>query len=82
MGIGHVAVGLGLKSADRRINAGLLIFAAFLADFLLGWFVWAGRESYQYPPDYASLHYMQFTFPWSHGLVPLLVWGTALGMAV
>jgi len=35
--------------------------------------VWAGRESYQYPPDYASVHYTLFTFPWSHGLVPLLV---------
>jgi hypothetical protein len=36
MGIGHVAVGLGLKYADRRINAGWLIFAASLPDFLLG----------------------------------------------
>lgn len=73
MGIGHVAVGLGLKTADRRLNAGLLVFAAFLADFLLGWFVLAGWESYQYPADYDSVHYLLFTFPWSHGLVPLAV---------
>ena len=82
MGIGHVAVGLGLKAADRRLNAGILIFGAFLADFLLGWFVLAGWESYQYPPDFASRHYMLFTFPWSHGLVPDLVWAVALGSLV
>jgi len=28
MGIGHVAVGLGLKRVDRGINVGWLIFAA------------------------------------------------------
>lgn len=82
MGIGHVAVGLGLKSADRRLNVGLLVFGAFFADFLLGWFVWAGWESYQFPPDFASKHFMLFTFPWSHGLLPLLVWGSCLGLLV
>ena len=58
MGIGHVAVGLGLKSADRRLNVGFLIFAALFADFLLGWFTLAGWESYEVPPDYASKHYL------------------------
>ena len=82
MGIGHVAVGLGLKSAGRRVNAGLLLFAAFLADFLLGWFVLAGWESCEYPPDYASRHYMLFTFPWSHGLFPELAWGAGMGLLI
>jgi hypothetical protein len=82
MGIGHAAVGLGLKAADRRLNAGLLIFAAFFSDFLLGWFTLAGWESYEYPADYASVHYMLFTFPWSHGLLPILVWGASLGLLV
>jgi len=82
MGIGHAAVGLGLKAADRRLNAGLLIFAAFLADFLLGWFTLAGWESYEYPQNYASVHYMFFNFPWSHGLLPLMVWGACLGAVV
>jgi hypothetical protein len=78
VGIGHVALGIGLKSADRRLNAGILIFAALLADFLLGWFVLAGWESYRYPADYDSAHYMLFTFPWSHGLVPLALWSGLL----
>ena len=74
MGIGHVAVGLALKRADRRINAGWLIFVALLPDFLLGCFVLAGLESYTAPADYASSHYLLFAFPWSHGLAADLVW--------
>ena len=74
MGIGHVAVGLGLKRADSRINVGWLVLAALLPDFLLGWFVLAGWENYQPPAGYASGHYLLFTFPWSHGLLPDLLW--------
>ena len=82
MGIGHVAAGLGLKRVEPRVNAGLLIFAAFLADFLLGWFTWAGWENYEVPADYATSHFLLFTFPWSHGLLPDIVWATALGWAI
>ena len=79
MGIGHVAVGLSLKRADPSINAGWLIFAAMLPDFLLGWFVWAEWETYQIPADYGTSHYLLFTFPWSHGLVADLVWAGLAG---
>src|SRR5690242_10186135 len=80
MGIGHVAVGLGLKSVDRRINVGWLIFAALLPDFLLGWFVLAGLESFALPDDYASAHFLLFTFPWSHGLFAEIVWAAIAGV--
>ena len=80
MGIGHVAVGLALKRADRSLNVGWLIFAALLPDFLLGWFALAGKESYQVPTDFASAHYLLFTFPWSHGLVSDLAWAAVAGL--
>jgi len=80
MGIGHVAVGLGLKRADPEINAGWLIFAALLPDFLLGLFALAGWESYEVPADYASGHYLLFTFPWSHGLIADVVWASLAGL--
>jgi len=80
MGIGHVAVGLALKRADCRINVGWLIFAALLPDFLLGWFVLAGLESYTAPNDYPSVHYLLFTFPWSHGLLADVAWAAIAGM--
>jgi hypothetical protein len=79
MGIGHVAVGLALKKVDLRINAGWLVFTALLPDFLLGWFVLAGCESYALPADYPSSHYLLFTFPWSHGLLADLAWAAIAG---
>jgi hypothetical protein len=80
MGIGHVAVGLGLKRADPALNLGWLLFAAMLPDFLLGWFALAGQETYEAPPGFATGHYLLFTFPWSHGLAADLVWAAAAGL--
>ena len=82
MGVGHAAVALGAAKAAPRLNAGWLVFAAFLADFLLGVFAMLGVEQAHVPADYASRHYLTFTFPYSHGLVPLLLWGALLGFLV
>jgi membrane-bound metal-dependent hydrolase YbcI (DUF457 family) len=79
MGIGHAAVALGASRAEPRINVGLLIFAAFLADFLLGIFAAFGLEQAHIPADFPSRHYLTFTFPYSHGMVSLLLWGVLLG---
>ena len=80
MGIGHAAVALGASRAAPRLNVGLLVFAAFLADFLLGIFAAFGLEQAHVPPDFASRHYLTFTFPYSHGLVALVLWGVVLGV--
>ena len=79
MGVGHAAVALGASRIEPRINVGLLIFAAFLADFLLGIFAALGLEQVHVPPDFAARHYLTFRFPYSHGLVSLLLWGVLLG---
>jgi hypothetical protein len=79
MGIGHAAVALGATRTLPRMNVGLLIFAAFLADFLLGIFAAFGLERAHVPADFATRHYLTFTFPYSHGLVSLLLWGLVLG---
>jgi hypothetical protein len=81
MGIGHIAVGLGLKPLDKRLNAGWLIFAALLPDFLLGCFAMAGWERFEAPPDYASQHYLLFTFPFSHGLAVDVTWAAMAAAA-
>jgi hypothetical protein len=80
MGVGHAAVALSASRAAPRLNVGLLIFAAFLSDFLLGIFAAFGLEQAHVPADYASRHYLTFTFPYSHGLIPLLGWGVLLGL--
>ena len=79
MGVGHAAVGLYATRVLPRTNAGVLIFAAFLADFLLGMFALLGLEQAYVPADFASRHYLTFTFPYSHGLVSLIAWGIILG---
>ena len=82
MGIGHFAAGLALKKAEPRLNAGWLVFGAYLSDFLLGIFVWLGVERYDVPADLAAKHYLTFTFPYSHGLAADLLWsGVAGGLA-
>ena len=82
MGVGHAAVALGASRASPRLNAGWLVFGTFLADFLLGIFATAGLEQAHVPADFASRHYLTFTFPYSHGLVPLLLWGGLFGYIV
>jgi len=47
-------VDLGLKSAHRPTNAGVLVFAALLAEILLGPFVLVLWKIYEYPADYES----------------------------
>ena len=79
MGVGHVAVALGALRAAPRVNVGWLIFAAFLSDFLLGILAWLGVEHFTPPENYASRHYLLFTFPYSHGLLPLLLWAAIFG---
>ena len=75
MGIGHVAVALGASRAAPRLNVGWLVFAALLADFMLGIFASLGLEHATVPDDYANKHYLLFQFPYSHGLLGLVIWG-------
>lgn len=82
MGVGHVAVAIGAAKAAPRVNAGWLVFAALLADFLLGIFACFGLEHATVPPDFASRHYFLFTFPYSHGLLSLILWGVLLGLLI
>jgi len=82
VGVGHVAVAIGASKAVPRVNIGWLVFAALLADFLLGIFGFFGLEHATVPADYASKHYLLFTFPYSHGLLPLILWGVLFGLVV
>ena len=74
MGVGHIAVAVVLKKADPKVNLGFLVFAAMFADFLLGILVLLGVETVHIPEAFKDLHYLTFTFPFSHGLVSSLLW--------
>lgn len=77
MGVGHLAIALLCRRADPAINLGVLFFAVMLADFLLGVFFWLGLETATVPAGFEHLHYLNFTFPYSHGLVASLCWSIA-----
>ncbi|MFN8486213.1 MAG: hypothetical protein U0350_01395 [Caldilineaceae bacterium] len=81
MFVGHLAAGLALKKAEPRINLGILFFASLLADFLLGLFVLFGIEQVHVPANFADIHYLMFTFPYSHGLLASVLW-SLLGFGV
>ncbi len=80
MGPGHLGVGLALKRVDQRLNAGWLVFAAYLLDFLLGIFVLLHVEQVHVPADLPARHYLLYSFPWSHGLLASLGWSVAAGL--
>jgi hypothetical protein len=82
MNVGHLAVAVGATRAVPRLNVGWLVFAAMLADFLLGVFASLGLEHANVPADYASRHYLTFSFPFSHGLLPLIAWSVCFGFLV
>jgi hypothetical protein len=67
--------------ADRRINVGVLIFAALLLDLLLWLFILLGWESASIPADFAVNHQPHFTFPYSHGLVGSMTWSVLAALA-
>jgi hypothetical protein len=74
MGVGHAAVGILAAKLTPRLNVGFLVFASLFADFLLGIFALLGLETAHVPADYATGHYLTFTFPYSHGLLALCAW--------
>lgn len=78
---GHVGAALAIGSADRRLNAGGLAFAALFLDFIFWVFVLLGWESVTIPADFVNTHQPQFTFPYSHGLLASLIWSFLAGAA-
>jgi len=74
MFVGHLGVGLALSASSRRFRLGTLFAAVLLLDLLLGVFVLAGRERVIVPPDFAAAHFLEFDFPYSHGLLATMLW--------
>jgi hypothetical protein len=77
MFVGHLGVGLALKTVEPKINVGILLFASLFLDLLLGLFVLAGLEQILVPVNYSQLHYLHFSFPYSHSLIAALLWSFA-----
>jgi hypothetical protein len=71
---GHVGAALIVKRAAPAVGLGKLVAGALLLDSLLGVFVLAGIESVQVPDNFATLHFLRYDFPVSHGLLAAISW--------
>jgi len=78
MFVGHLGVGLALKKVEPKINLGVLFFASLFIDILLGLFILAGLEQVMVPSAYSQLHYLNFSFPYSHSLLAVAIWSLIL----
>jgi hypothetical protein len=76
MFIGHFAVGLGAKRAAPAVSLGTLFLAAQFADLLWPTFVLLGIEKVEIRPGVTVVTPLDFvSYPYSHSLVMLVLWG-------
>jgi hypothetical protein len=78
--IGHFALAFAAKRAAPRMNLGVLFVAVALADVLWPVFLILGLEHVRIDPGNTAFTPLDFvSYPYSHSLLALAVWGVALG---
>lgn len=83
MFIGHFAVSLAAKRAAPRLSLGVLFAAGLLADVLWPVLVALGVERVAILPGATVMTPLDFiSYPYSHSLALLIVWGVLFGLAV
>jgi membrane-bound metal-dependent hydrolase YbcI (DUF457 family) len=83
MFIGHIALGLAAKRAAPRLSLGVLMAAVMFADMLWPILILLGIEEVRILPGITRVTPLEFvSYPWSHSLVMLIVWGLAFGWVV
>ena len=80
MFIGHFALGFAAKRAAPRLSLAVLFAAAQLADAMWPVFVAIGIEQVRIDPGNTAFTPLDFvSYPYSHSLVLLMLWGAAFG---
>jgi hypothetical protein len=80
MFIGHVALALAAKRVTPRVSLAMLLIAAQWADVLWPVLVGAGIEQVRIEPGNTAFTPLNFvSYPYSHSLALLIVWGMAMG---
>ena len=76
MFIGHFALGFAAKRAAPRVSMAVLGAATQVADLLWPFFLAAGVEQVRIDPGNTAVTPLDFiSYPYSHSLVMLIVWG-------
>ncbi|MBZ5558224.1 MAG: hypothetical protein LAO77_13200 [Acidobacteriia bacterium] len=82
MFIGHFALGFGAKKAAPAVSLGTLFVACQFADLLWPTLVIAGVERVELQPGATVVTPLNFvSYPYSHSLLTLCVWGLLFGSA-
>jgi len=80
MFIGHYALGLAAKRVTPAVSLGVLFGAAQFADILWPFLLAAGLERVRIDPGNTAFTPLDFvSYPYSHSLVLLILWGVAIG---
>jgi hypothetical protein len=80
MFIGHFGLGFAAKRVAPKVSLGVLFAAAQLADLLWPVFVGIGFEQVRIDPGNTAVTPLDFvSYPYSHSLVTLILWGVLLG---
>ena len=80
MFIGHFALGFAAKRVTPRLSLVVLFLAAQFADVLWPFLVAAGVEHVRIDPGNTAVTPLDFvSYPYSHSLVMLVIWGLLLG---
>lgn len=75
MFLGHIGVGLGLKSAAPRTSLGTLLLASLFIDLLWPTLLLLGFERVEISPGDTNLSPLRFTeYPISHSLLAVVLW--------
>jgi hypothetical protein len=82
MFVGHFALGFAAKRTAPKLSLALLFAACQLADIIWPALVAAGIEQVRIAPGITAFTPLDFvSYPYSHSLVALCLWGTLLGSA-
>jgi hypothetical protein len=82
MFIGHFALGFGAKRAAPAVSLGTLFLACQFADLLWPTLVLLGVEVVKIQPGDTAVTPLTFvSYPYSHSLMALLIWGAVFGAA-
>ena len=80
MFVGHLALGFAAKRVTPSVSLAVLLTASQVADVLWPLFLALGLEQVRIDPGNTAFTPLDFvSYPWSHSLVMLIVWGVAFG---
>jgi hypothetical protein len=81
MFIGHIALALAAKRATPRVSLATLLVAAQWADVIWPVFLALGAEQVRIQPGVTAFTPLDFvSYPYSHSLAALIVWGVLFGV--